>query len=174
MTLEEVAARCDPPTTPQTIGRLETGSRTLSVPWLNRIANALGVMPSDLVETAQGDGVQIVAVLSHAGVNAPRRPATATAPRAGAGLIAIDIATSVGDYRSGDQLWCRRIEPDGYAGAINRDILLPRPGGRFLFGRLIGRDEGRLQILPLGAGQRQTVIADPSWAAVATTLIRSL
>ena len=43
LTLHAVAARCDPPTTPQTIGRLETGTRTVSVGWLNRIAKALGV-----------------------------------------------------------------------------------------------------------------------------------
>ena len=43
MTLQDVADRCTPPTTPQTIGRLETGTRTVSVGWLNRIAAALGV-----------------------------------------------------------------------------------------------------------------------------------
>jgi transcriptional regulator with XRE-family HTH domain len=49
LTLQEVAERCDPPTTPQTIGRLETGTRTVSVDWLNRIAGALGVEAADLV-----------------------------------------------------------------------------------------------------------------------------
>lgn len=43
LTLAEVGDRCDPPTTAQTIGRLETGTRTVSVDWLNRIATALGV-----------------------------------------------------------------------------------------------------------------------------------
>ena len=57
---------------------------------------------------------------------------------------------------------------------MNRDILLPRPAGRFLFGRLIGREEGKLHILPLGSGQRQLVVADPPWAAVAVRLIRAL
>jgi len=37
MTLDEVAQACTPPTTPQTVGRLETGMRTVSVGWLNRI-----------------------------------------------------------------------------------------------------------------------------------------
>ena len=41
MTLDDVARACVPPTTPQTIGRLETGTRTVSVGWLNRIAKAL-------------------------------------------------------------------------------------------------------------------------------------
>ena len=43
LTLDDVAQRCSPPTTAQTIGRLETGTRTVSVGWLNRIAAALGV-----------------------------------------------------------------------------------------------------------------------------------
>ena len=53
MTLDDVAQRCEPPTTPQTIGRLETGTRTVSVGWLNRIARALGVEAQDLVERGE-------------------------------------------------------------------------------------------------------------------------
>jgi transcriptional regulator with XRE-family HTH domain len=45
LTLAEVAAACDPPTTAQTIGRLETGMRNLSLVWMNRISGALGVLP---------------------------------------------------------------------------------------------------------------------------------
>ena len=43
LTLAEVAARCSPPTTAQTIGRLETGMRNLSLVWMNRIGAALEV-----------------------------------------------------------------------------------------------------------------------------------
>ena len=49
LTLADVAERCKPPTTAQTIGRLETGTRTVSVGWLNRIAAALQVDAADLV-----------------------------------------------------------------------------------------------------------------------------
>ena len=41
MTLADLAAACRPPTTAQTIGRLETGMRTLSTRWMERIAAAL-------------------------------------------------------------------------------------------------------------------------------------
>ncbi|HYN46273.1 MAG TPA: XRE family transcriptional regulator, partial [Allosphingosinicella sp.] len=71
-------------------------------------------------------------------------------------------------------IWLNRLAPEAFAGALNRDILVPRPAGRFLFGRLIGREDGKLHILPHGAGQRQTVVTDPPWAAVAVKLIRSL
>lgn len=49
LTLEQVGLLCLPPTTAQTIGRLETGTRTVSVKWLNRIADALGVTSAELV-----------------------------------------------------------------------------------------------------------------------------
>ena len=174
MTLEDVARRCDPPTTPQTIGRLETGSRTVSVGWLNRIAEALGVEAADLVSLPEREDLPIVATLGPDGAFAVPRDALAIPPRPGPGGVAMIVATGIGDYRSGDELWLDRLEPGGYAGALNRDVLVPRPNGRFLFGRLIGREGDRLQLLPLGAGQRQTVVTDPPWIAVARTLIRNL
>ena len=84
------------------------------------------------------------------------------------------VAASVGDYRSGDEIWCDTLQPGEYAQALNRDVLVPRPAGRFLFGRLINRDEEKLQILPLEAGGRQQVVANPPWLAVASKLVRSL
>jgi len=174
LTLQEVADRCDPPTTPQTIGRLETGTRTVSVDWLNRIAGALGVEAADLVTLPDREDVPIAATLDHDGAHAPRRDGVVVPPRPGPGLVAMTVGSGVGDYRSGDEIWLRRLEPQDFASALNRDVLVPRPAGRFIFGRLIGREAGKLLILPLGAGQRQTVVADPAWAAVAVKLVRTL
>jgi len=174
MTLQDVADRCDPPTTPQTIGRLETGTRTVSVGWLNRIAKALGVEGGDLVRLPDRADVPVAAILDHDGAHAPRREGVVVPPQASPGLIAVTVSSGVGDYRSGDEIWLDRLAPDAFAAALNRDMLVPRPAGRFLFGRLIGREDGKLHILPLGAGGRQTVVADPPWAAVAVRLIRSL
>ena len=61
LTLAEVAAACDPPTTAQTIGRLETGMRNLSLVWMNRIAAALGVDPELLVKGEAAAQPQVVA-----------------------------------------------------------------------------------------------------------------
>jgi len=175
MTLDDVARACSPPTTPQTIGRLETGTRTVSIGWLNKIADALGVEAANLVEGG-GDkaDLAVAAVLGANGASAPRRTAVVVPPRGKPGQIAVQVSASVGDYRAGDELWCDTLEPDDFARAMNRDVLVPRPAGRFLFGRLIDRDEGRVQILPPGAGGRQQVVANPPWLAVATTLVRSL
>jgi transcriptional regulator with XRE-family HTH domain len=172
LTLDDVARRCDPPTTPQTVGRLETGMRTVSVGWLNRIAAALGVDAKDLVDHPQRDDLEVVAVLSVAGAAAPKRAGTVLPPRTSPGQIAIKVNSATGDYRTGDQIWCDRLAPEEFGRALNRDILVPRPAGRFLFGRLIGRDGNKLHLLPLGAGTRQTVVTDPAWAAMVVRLVR--
>jgi transcriptional regulator with XRE-family HTH domain len=174
MTLDDVARRCLPATTPQTIGRLETGTRTVSVGWLNRIAEALGVEAQDLVERGEAAELKVVAVLGAGGASAPRKAGIVVPPRAGNGQVAVIVAAGIGDYRAGDEIWCEPLEADDYARALNRDVLVPRPAGRFFFGRLINRDDERLQILPLEAGGRQQVVANPPWLAMATRLVRSL
>jgi transcriptional regulator with XRE-family HTH domain len=174
MTLDDVARRCVPATTPQTIGRLETGTRTVSVGWLNRIAAALGVDAQDLVAAGEGAELKVAAILGPGGAMAPRKAAIVVPPRVEDGQIAVLVAGSLGDYRAGDELWCETLSPDDYARALNRDVLVPRPAGRFLFGRLINRDEERLQILPLEPGGRQQVVANPPWLAVVARLVRSL
>ena len=58
--------------------------------------------------------------------------------------------------------------------AINRDVLAPRPAGRFAFGRMIDRQGSRVALLPPGPGQRQVVIDNPAWLGVAEMLVRKL
>ncbi|MDB5688205.1 MAG: family transcriptional regulator [Sphingomonas bacterium] len=174
LTLQDVACRCSPPTTPQTIGRLETGMRTVSVGWLNRIAEALEVTASDLIRLPVRGDLPVAAVLGAQGAHAPRREAVVMPPKPDAGLLAVTVEAGVGEYRTGDQIWCERMAAGDYAGALNRDVLLPRPAGRFLFGRLVGREAGKLHLMPLGTGGRQQIIADPPWMAVASRLVRAL
>jgi transcriptional regulator with XRE-family HTH domain len=175
LTLDDVARRCDPPTTPQTIGRLETGTRTVSVSWLNRIAGALGVEASDLVDGG-GDkaALPVVALLSAQGAVAPRKTAIVIPPRPEGGQMALVVSTSLGDYRTGDEIWLQSLDEAAFGQALNRDVLVPRPAGRFVFGRLINRDAEKLQILPLEPGGRQQVIANPPWIAMAVRLVRAL
>src|SRR5215212_5811946 len=111
MTLDDVARKCAPPTTPQTIGRLETGTRTVSVGWLNRIARALGVDAQDLVERGEAADLKVAAVLGPNGASAPKRSAIVVPPRTDDGQVAILVAASVGDYRSGDEIWCDALQP---------------------------------------------------------------
>ncbi|AJP73181.1 helix-turn-helix domain-containing protein [Sphingomonas hengshuiensis] len=174
LTLEEVAARCDPPTTAQTIGRLETGMRTVSVGWLNRIAAALGVDAADLVRLPDRPDIAVAAELDVDGAHALTHPATVTPPRAEPALVAVVVRGGIGDYRAGDVIWCERLAPEAFGTALNRDVLVPRPVGRYVFARMIGRERGQLHLVPLGAGARQQVVADPPWIARAVRLVRPL
>src|SRR3546814_2113707 len=63
MTLADLAAACDPPTTAQTIGRLETGMRSLSTRWMERIARALEIDPELLVRSDQSPRASVIASL---------------------------------------------------------------------------------------------------------------
>lgn len=174
LTLEQVGALCDPPTTAQTIGRLETGTRTVSVNWLNRIARALDVTSADLVDLPGQDMVPVAALLGPEGARAPTRALSFPVPSPSGEMMGIQVSASIGDYRAGDEIWCRRMAPEQLGGALNRDLLLPRPAGRFLFGRLIALDGERLNILPPGGGSRQQVVTAPPWGAVAVQIIRRL
>lgn len=180
MTLDDVARACVPPTTAQTIGRLETGMRTVSVGWLNRIAAALGVAAADLVRLPDRSDVAVAAILDAGEARAPRRAATLATPLPAPGMVGVRVEGGTGDYRAGDELWCDTLPPERFAEALNRDVLVPRPAGRFIFARLIGREApsgdtpGKLHLLPLGSGARQQVVSDPPWIGRAARLIRGL
>lgn len=173
-TLADVAARCQPPTTAQTIGRLETGMRVLSLIWINRIAAALGVESSDLVALPDQQYLPVAAVLQEDGTHAPTKEERIMVPNVSWNMVGLRIAAATGAYRRGDELWLEQLQPDDFASALNLDVLVPRSGGRFVFGRLLGRDAGKLHLLPLEAGARQQVVNDPAWIAKAVRLVRKL
>ncbi|MBB6228015.1 transcriptional regulator with XRE-family HTH domain [Polymorphobacter multimanifer] len=172
LTLADVGARCDPPTTAQTIGRLETGTRTVSVGWLNRIAAALGVEASELVTLPDRVDLDVVAIIGAEGAAAPTRTMTLTPPAPGSAMLGLIVELAQGDYRAGDQLWAERLAKPAFTMALNRDVLVPRPVGRFAFGRLVATEAGRIQLLPTAPGARQMVL-DPPWIAVVRQLLRS-
>lgn len=177
MTLADLAAACSPPTTAQTIGRLETGMRNLSIRWMDRIAAALEVDPEALVRSGNSARPRVVAVLDTGGAEALSSPREAILPTeigGGGGLLAIAVDAASGPYLAGDLLWLRQLAPEDAGRAINRDVLVPRSGGRFAFGRLIDRKGGLVGILPPGAGQKQLVVDSPAWIAVAEMLVRPL
>jgi transcriptional regulator with XRE-family HTH domain len=177
MTLADLAEACVPPTTPQTVGRLETGMRTLSTKWMDRLAKALGVEPELLVRGEEAAAVQVVATLGERGPEALAKARDALPPTALGGsapLMVLQIDYPHGEYRPGDQLWLREIDPEDAGRAVNRDVLVPRKGGRFAFGRLIDRSGNKVGILPPGHGEKQQVVEAPAWIGVAEMLVRRL
>lgn len=174
MTLADVAEACEPSTTPQTIGRLETGTRTVSVDWLNRIAAALGVLPGDLVKLDDRPDIPIAARLTADGAEPLTAKKNFAPPQPTTDLVGLEIEYPFGDYRPRDQLWMEKLPPARFAEAANRDVLVPRSAGRFAFGRLVDLLGRQLNILPPQHGARQVIIPDVPWIAVAKTLVRAL
>lgn len=183
LTLAQLAQACSPPTTAQTIGRLETGMRNLSLQWMNRIAAALEVEAHTLLQSQSAPRPMIVASLRSEGPEALTAAREAILPsdllsvspgQTHNAQIVLAIEESMGEYRAGDQLWLEQLPPEAAASAINRDVLLPRSGGRFAFGRLIDRQGSLIGILPPGLGQKQQVIDNPAWIGLARMLVRTL
>ncbi|MEO1219934.1 MAG: helix-turn-helix transcriptional regulator [Pseudomonadota bacterium] len=185
MTLADLGAACQPPTTAQTIGRLETGMRNLSTKWMERIGVALGVDPEVLVRSNTGPRAKVIAELGYSDPEALKSPRDAVLPSEMAmqegdePMLVLEVTSPVGEYRPGDTIWLRQTDAwsakdKDFLAAMNRDCLVPRPGGRFAFGRLIDRKGPLVAILPAQAGQKQQVIDNPDWIAVACMLVRPL
>ena len=111
LTLEEVAARCVPATTAQTIGRLETGTRTVSVKWLNRIAAALGVHAGDLVDLPQSETVPVAALVGPDGAGAPSRTLTLVPPPVPKGALGVRVTAAVVDNPARDGVCWKAMPP---------------------------------------------------------------
>jgi transcriptional regulator with XRE-family HTH domain len=132
LTLADVAERCSPPTTAQTIGRLETGMRQLSLTWMNRIAAALEVEPELLVRSAHSETPAYIARFTEHGAEALPTPRDAILPSdlgGDAPLVALAIEHGAGDYRAGDQVWLRQHGTEQFSRLLNRDVLAPVRAG---------------------------------------------
>ncbi len=136
LTLEEVARRCSPPTTAQTIGRLEMGTRTVSVAWLNRIAAALEVEASDLVSLPERGDLPVAATLGPDGAHAPRKPARIVPPQPSAGAVAeiLVVAVFLAQKSLADHV-------GAVAQALRTDGI---EGGRKAVSMIVGRDPDQL------------------------------
>jgi len=174
LTLEAVAQRCVPPTTAQTIGRLETGTRTVSMAWLQRIAAALGVDAADLVRLPDRPDLPVAAVLDGVEARAPRRAASIVPPAVTAGLVAVNVVGGAGDYRAGDAIWLQRLAPAAFTEALGRDVLAPAAAGGFRFGRLLAVEADAIRVLPPGAGTTPVRVPMPAWIGRAVRLVRPL
>jgi len=180
LTLAQLAAACVPPTTAQTVGRLETGMRTLSTKWMDRLAQALGVDPETLVRSEAQDRPSVIAELAFDGAHALPSPREAVLPHelaqgpGEAPMIVMEVNAPISEYRPGDLIWLRRVETEDAPSVVNRDCLIPQSGGRFVFGRLIDTKGSLVGVLPLQSGQKQKVIDNPDWIAVTEMLVRKL
>lgn len=174
LTLADVAARCTPPTTAVTIGRLETGMRQLTVPWLERIATALSVDPKALLADSDESPTPVAAVLGPNGADAPHKMMEIHLPTPASGAIGLVVRVALGGYQAGDRIWLEQLPPARFAEALHLDVLAPRPVGRFVFGRLLARTPSTLTVLPLQPGATPVTVENAPWIARPTLLVRSM
>ena len=117
---------------------------------------------------------KVAAVLGPGGAVAPKRAAILVSPRVEAGQIAVLVGASIGDYRSGDEIWCDTLAAEDYGRALNRDVLIPRPAAQFMFGRLIDHNEEKAADPPARCRRPPQVVANPPWLGLAVKLVRNL
>lgn len=174
MTLADVAAACSPPTTAQTIGRLEMGTRTLSLDWMNRIARALNVEPEALLRQEGTPTPRLIATLRSDGLIPLPDPPEALLPHALAAdcqWLVLNVEEPLGDYRTGDRIWLKRGNQGPF---LNRDVLVSTRDGSLCFGRVFSHNHDQIGLLPLLQKQPPRFITAPEWVAVAEMLIRNL
>ena len=152
LTLADVAAACDPPTTAQTIGRLETGTRTLSLDWMNRIASALDVDAEVLVRSNAAPAPRIIAQLTPAGAEPLASPRDAILPSEIGGdaplvVMAIEaeeeVATGVGARQAEHKLH-RLGAGEQIAHFLGGRHMLNDPLGQLDFQHMVAR---RIQVI---------------------------
>lgn len=171
MTLQQVAERCNPATTAQTIGRLETGVRTLSVGWIDRIADGLGVEAAELLATPGSGDVVIKATLNKKGEVVATD--SVLNMRQNYEALAIRIDSNMGGYQKGDHLVCRCLKPTKYPDASGKDCLVEDKDGKQSFGKLIDDGDDSYRIIPLAGGDISEAM-NPVMVAIAELQVRKL
>lgn len=176
LTLDEVARRIKPkPTTAQTIGRLETGMRTLTLDWVQRIAEAMGVDPAELLALPQGGDVVVEGLVGADGRVLKKDEGVVTLRLGAQEPVAIRIDANQGQYRVGDVIICEAHNRENVADLVGCDCLVEDGEGRQFFGKLAALERGnRADLLPLGAAGAPIRGLSVSRIAPATVLVRQL
>lgn len=175
MTLQELAAAIRPePATAPTIGRFETGARTVSLDWLERIAAALGCSPRDLIEGGENREPPLSGDIDGDGRLTP--PVGAIASRSATERsIAARLGDALGPYRAGDVLIAQRLEGGDMVRAEGRDCLVCAADGATLLRKVVlGGREGTFTLVPLAFGPPVRYDVPLLWAAPVTRSIRTI
>lgn len=171
-TLAQLAQRIQPePPTPQTIARLETGTRTLSITWLERIAAALEVTPQDLLTLSKGPTSPVIAAVNALGVKALTQPLEIDLTVVAQDPVALEFDAAKGRYAPGDILVFDRIAQG--AAPFCDEALVKTQDGELLFGSYFPAPPGGTATLasPPPGAQLHTISA-LEWMAKAVCLIR--
>lgn len=173
LTLQQVASKAG--TTAQTIGRLETGMRTLSINWVKRIAEALEADPSELLSLPGGGDISVSGEINRAGKITRREVGTIALRLAATNPVALRIKENMGQYRVGDTIVFDRKEDSDPSVFAGRECLVTLGDGREVFCRYIFSADNQLAtIIPLSDRSDIEEEARIEQAAPAVALFRRL
>ena len=174
MTQTDLARRVG--TTAATISRLETADMTVSMDWLQKLAEVFRVRIADLIdEPMRRSQVPCVGQLGRRGAFDPALAegdevvlldAPARDP------VALRVRENLGDYRAGDLLIADRLPPEFADRALGRDCIVEVDGEASGFGRFISSADGRYMLVPPEAGAPARALPTPDWIAPVVMLIR--
>lgn len=171
LTLQDVADRAG--TTAQTIGRLETGMRMLSLKWINRIAQALEVEPSELLALPEGGDVEILAEVSPNGAVRKGAFGTLSLRLAVREPMALKFTNSAGEFRKGDILVFERRGAENIARAHGKLCLAEDAQGALYFARILeGGKKGEVFLVPEARPAKTIAGIKLAYAAPAALLVR--
>lgn len=176
LTLQEVADRVEPSgTTAQTIGRLETGARTLSVAWVQKIAKAMDVDPAELLALPEGGDVLITGQVKAGGDVEPRDEGVLSLRLSAHDPMALRLGLSMGQYRQDDTVVCEKLDQSDWNRAIGTDAYVQDKNGQSYFAKLApGQAQGQITLLPLDPSGVVRTNIEPYIIAPAITLVRIL
>ena len=177
LTLQELAERIRPqPTTPQTIGRLETGARTVSLDWLLKLAEALDCHIADLLDMPERPSVPLVGSVAADGRITGRESGETVdfEPRAGH-PVAVRLAANIAGFQAGDVLIGDRLDGADLSGALGRPCIVEIVDGQTLLRIVVqGARPGCYGLVPLRPGPPVRYEAELAWAAPLMVQIREL
>lgn len=173
LTLAEVAARIKPePSTAQTIGRLETGMRTLSVEWLKKIADALSVEPSELIILPEQADCPILGEIGHFGEVESTPIEMIDLRLAARDPLALRVTVAQGGYEPGDVLILDRVASDALHTLDGHNGFIESVDGLTFFGRVVTQDDGKLTMLTASPSAQVHRDLRPAWGAKLVMLLR--
>jgi transcriptional regulator with XRE-family HTH domain len=164
MTLKDLADSIG--TTPQTVSRLETEVMTLSTDWLERLAQALGVHASELLDAPERPDIPILGFLGANGA--------LTRSADGDRLIfdvrsehpvAVRLTHRYGPYRAGEVLVGTRLDGVELAKAIGRDCICCLTDNRLVLRRVIRGEGGSYTLISLASDGEVSYNQALLWAA---------
>lgn len=164
MTLKDLAESIG--TTPQTVSRLETEVMTLSTDWLERLALALGLHASELLDTPDRPDIPMLGFLNANGVLSR----TSDNDRLifdirSAHPVAVKLAQGYGPYRAGEVLVGTRLDGADIAKGLGRDCLCGLADGRLVLRRLTCGEGKSYTLVSLNADGDVRYNQDLSWIA---------